>query len=274
MATPSIPDTSIATAVSARVNGERLVLLGWSRAILMQVSHPLVAAGVAGHSAFRANPIASARRLHHTVRAMLALTFGSDVERGRTIDEIRAIHRRVRGVLPRRVGPYPAGTAYSAEDPALVLWVHLTIVESSILAYESIVSPLASDERDAYCRAAASVAMDLGARESDVPLSWPALTGAVSATVSSGALHVGDDARAIASAVLRGGLSAALWPAAWINRRVTAGWLPPTLRDAYEFSWGERDVRALDRAIRYSRLLRRSLPGALARWPHARGGPA
>lgn len=83
MATPSIPDTSFATAVTARVNGERLVLLGWSRAILMQMSHPLVAAGVAGHSAFRANPIASARRLHHTVRAMLALTFGSDVERAR-----------------------------------------------------------------------------------------------------------------------------------------------------------------------------------------------
>ena len=32
--------------VAHRINAERLVLLGWSRAILLQMAHPLVAAGV------------------------------------------------------------------------------------------------------------------------------------------------------------------------------------------------------------------------------------
>src|SRR4051812_17166756 len=51
-----------APTVSHRVNAERIVLLGWSRAILLQLAHPLVAAGVAEHSTFRGGPFAAARR--------------------------------------------------------------------------------------------------------------------------------------------------------------------------------------------------------------------
>ena len=65
-----------AVPLSRRINAERLVLLAWSRAILLQLAHPLIATGVAEHSAFRDGPTAAARRLHHVVRAMLALTFG------------------------------------------------------------------------------------------------------------------------------------------------------------------------------------------------------
>jgi len=45
--------------VSRRINAERLALLGWSRAILLQFAHPLVAAGVADHSTFRGSPFAA-----------------------------------------------------------------------------------------------------------------------------------------------------------------------------------------------------------------------
>ena len=40
--------------VAWKVHRERVLLLGWGRAILLQFAHPLVAAGVADHSAFRA----------------------------------------------------------------------------------------------------------------------------------------------------------------------------------------------------------------------------
>src|SRR5687768_9666876 len=105
--------------ISRRVNAERLVLLGWSRAILLQLAHPLVAAGVAEHSSFRAGSVAAAKRLHMTVRAMLALTFGTGRGRAAARDGILAIHRRVHGVLPAATGRFPAGTPYSAEDPDL-----------------------------------------------------------------------------------------------------------------------------------------------------------
>ena len=116
--------------VAQRINAERLVLLGWTRAILLQLAHPLIAAGVYDHSSFRAAPFAAASRLHATIRAMLTLSFGTDAEREHALHGIRTIHTRVNGHLRHAVGVFPAGARYSAEDPALVLWVHLTLIES------------------------------------------------------------------------------------------------------------------------------------------------
>jgi uncharacterized protein (DUF2236 family) len=68
-------------SISHRINAERIVLLGWGRAILLQLAHPLIAAGVHDHSGFRSTTWAAVTRLYHTVHAMLALTFGSEAER-------------------------------------------------------------------------------------------------------------------------------------------------------------------------------------------------
>src|SRR5688572_32830582 len=110
--------------ISRQINAERLMLLGWSRAILLQLAHPLVAAGVADHSSFRDGGLAAAKRLHLTVKAMLALSFGDEHSRAAALDGIRTIHRRVHGHIAAQAGRFPAGTPYSAEDPDLVLWVH------------------------------------------------------------------------------------------------------------------------------------------------------
>ena len=63
-----------------KINAERVVVLGWPRAILMQFAHPLVAAAVADHSDFRGGQTAYLRRAHRTIGAMLALTYGTDDE--------------------------------------------------------------------------------------------------------------------------------------------------------------------------------------------------
>jgi len=70
---------------------------------------------------------------------MLALSFGTDAQREHALHGIRTIHTRVHGQLTQTVGVFPAGTPYSAEDPALVLWVHLTLLESIPLAYERFI---------------------------------------------------------------------------------------------------------------------------------------
>src|SRR5688500_9884495 len=110
---PELPRHQPVT-ISHRINAERIVLPGWSRAILLQLAHPLVAAGVAEHSTFRGGPLTAAVRLHHTVRAMLALTFGDEATREAALEGIRAIHRRVHGRLPVAAGRFPEGTPYSA----------------------------------------------------------------------------------------------------------------------------------------------------------------
>lgn len=257
------------TRLSRRINGERLILLGWSRAILMQMAHPLIAAGVIEHSSFRASPAAAVRRLRATVRAMLRLLFGDDETHARTVQAILAIHRRVRGTLTHAVGPFPAGTPYSAEDPALVLWVHATLIESTVLAFEAIVRPLSPDERDVYCDESATVARELGARPDDIPRTWADLSRYMDGVHASDVLTVGDDAREIARALLSGPLARYTGPVAWANRLLTTNWLPPRLRDAYALSWDHVQERRAARLLGLCRRVRRSLPGIVARWRHA-----
>ena len=246
------------------------MLLGWSRAILLQLAHPLVAAGVAEHSSFRGGRLSAAMRLHHTVRAMLALTFGDDLKREAALEGIRAIHRRVHGHLPAAAGRFPAGTPYSAEDPDLVLWVHATLIESIPLIYQHVVRPVAPEERDAYCAEAAAVAIDLGARDAEVPRTWNALSTYLERMYGSGAIAVSQQARELASAVLAPPFAPFIAPAAWMNRLVTVGLLPGRVRHEYGFTWSDARERTLRRVTRALRGARRVVPPAIALWPEAK----
>src|SRR6187551_197077 len=256
-----------AEAVARRLNGERLVVLGWTRAILLQFAHPLIAAGVYDHSGFRRSPLAAVQRLRHTVRAMLAISFGSEAERARAIGVIQGIHRRVHGQLREGVGPFPAGTNYSAEDPALVLWVHLTLIESIVLVYERLVRPLTEQDRDDYCIASAAVA--LGAPVSDVPRSWRALQDSMERIYGSGVIAIGSDARPLAQAVLRPRGAALAGPVTVLNEALTVGLLPSAIRDAYGFRWTRWRARLSGWTMAALRTFRRCLPGRLARWKAA-----
>jgi uncharacterized protein (DUF2236 family) len=265
-----LTSSAASMSVSRRVNAERLVLLAWTRAILLQIAHPMVAAGVFEHSGFRASPWAAAGRLHQTVKAMLALVFGSDAARNQAIAGIRAIHRRVNGRLAESVGPFPAGTPYSAEDPALVLWVHATLLESVPLLHELLVSPLSAAEHDAYCAEAAPIAIALGARAADVPRTREAVREYIDATYRSGVIAVGTQATALARAVMLPPAARVVLPAAWLNELVTIGLLPDHIRAQYGFRWTPGRARALPIALRTIRMLRRGTPDRLALWKDAR----
>jgi uncharacterized protein (DUF2236 family) len=255
--------------IAERINAERVVLAGWSRAILLQLAHPLVAQGVADHSTFREGLFTAAVRLHQTVGAMRRLTFGTAPEARRTLDGILAIHARVNGTLRDTVGPFPAGTRYSAEDPALLLWVHATLLDSLPLVYEALVVPLTPADRDAWCRESAPVARALGAA-ADVPETWAALQTYMTCMYASGQIVVGETARRLAQDVLSPRLSLAIAPVRTVNRQVTVGLLPPPIRDAYGFVWDAgRDAR-LERTLHLLRTLRRLTPEWLAYWPDAR----
>jgi uncharacterized protein (DUF2236 family) len=256
--------------IAHRVNAERLVLLGWSRAILLQLAHPLIAAGVDEHSSFRSGRLAPITRLHHTVRAMLALTFGDERARADAIGGIRGIHTRVHGRLAVATGRYPAGTPYSADDPDLLLWVHATLVESIPVLYERLVVPLADAERDAYCTQAAGIAVALGAASEDIPRTWNALQQYLAGKYASGEVVVGTQARELARLVLAPPLPAVVKPLAYVNRLVTIGLLPPHLREQYELDWSGTRERQLHRVLSMLRVGRRWLPRPVVWWPEAR----
>lgn len=262
MTTPALP-------VSRRVNAERLAVLGWSRAILLQLAHPLVAAGVAEHSSFRQGGLTAVARLHHTIRAMLALTFGDEAARTAAVEGIRAIHRRVHGRLPDAAGIFPAGTLYSAEDPNLVLWVHATLLESIPLIYEHIVEPLTATERDTYCAEAAAIAVDLGARAHEVPRTWAETEDYLDRMYASGAIAISRQAHELAAAVLSPPFAVFVPPLAAMNRVITVGLLPDPVRRQYGFEWSSSGKRRLDRSLAVLKSIRRVLPRRIALWPEA-----
>src|SRR5688572_21085689 len=139
-------------SVTWKVNREVVVVAGWGRAILLQLAHPAVAAGVHGHSTFRGSLRSSVRRAHSTVGAMLSLTFGDTEQVITAAARINSIHDRVRGSVPTYVAR--AGLQareYSAHDPDLQRWVHATMLDTIPLTYEQLVGPLTLRERDQYC---------------------------------------------------------------------------------------------------------------------------
>lgn len=256
--------------IAERINSERLVLLGWSRAILMQIAHPLIAAGVVQHSSFRGGALDAAVRLHHTVSAMLALTFGGNEARAAAIDRIRRIHRTVNGRLAAPVGRFPAGTPYSAEDPALLLWVHATLLDSTAGLYQRVVAPLTRSELDALCVQAAPLLEQLGGAPEATPRSWDTLQRYLTSVNDSGVLAVGDDARRLGAAVLTPRAAGLALPFGSLHRLVAVGSLSPELRDAYGFTWSPRRERRFARAIALLRVGRRITPRVLASWRIAR----
>jgi uncharacterized protein (DUF2236 family) len=255
---------------SRLVNGERLSVLGWGRAILLQVAHPLVAAGVAGHSTFRASRLAPLWRLHGTVRAMRALTFGTDAEAREAAAGINRIHDRVHGVLGEAVGPYAADTPYAARDPRLLAWVHVTLLDSMPLAYDRLVAPLPVAVRDAYCRESVRGAQLLGLAADLVPMSYEQTQAVIRAHLDDGSLVVTARARALAAAILAPPLRRLAWPMARLHWLTTVGLLPDSVRAQYGFTWTAADDRALERWCARLRAFSRLAPAVLRRWPEAR----
>ena len=256
--------------IARRVNREAVVVLGWGRAILMQLAHPLVAAGVGGHSRFDAGPLAYVERMRRTIGAMLSLTFGTEAQIRTTAARINAIHRGVHGRLPRSVGRYPAGTPYDATDPELLRWVHATLVDSQLRTYALFVGPLSADEKDRYCAEAARVGPRLGIAANALPDTTAGLDRYMKEMEQEERLAVGEQASRLAHALLAPPGGTWVAPALWLGRLTTLGLLPAPLRDQYGFAWRARDTRRLRWAAAVVRTARRTLPTALREWPAAR----
>ncbi len=256
--------------VSWKLHSEVALLLGWASAILLQFAHPLVARGVADHSGFRGGVRAPWQRLHRTLGAMLALTFGGEEGAARAARGINAIHDRVHGRLAQPEGLYHAGATYSAHDPALLRWVHATCLHAFIRAYECYVAPLRPEERDRYCAESSAVEPLLGIPDGYLPRSAAELSAYLGAMLASGEIVVTDTARRLAGEMLAPPGFRWLWPATWMFRVTALGLLPAPIRDAYGHRWAprhERALRLLAWSVRHALPL---LPSALRHWPAAR----
>jgi uncharacterized protein (DUF2236 family) len=111
------------------------------RALLMQALHPLAMAGVDQHSGWRRDP---AGRLAATSAYLATITFGERAAAAAAAARVRRVHDHVRGV------DAVTGRAYAAGDPALLLWVHAALVQSSLAAGQAFGTALSADDCDRY----------------------------------------------------------------------------------------------------------------------------
>lgn len=250
-----------------RIGRERALLAGGAAALLLQIAHPLVAAGVAEHSDF---PRGAFDRLRSTLDATLRITFGDREQAERTAERVRATHGSVRGTLGRATGGYPAGTAYDAGDPELALWVHATLVMTALDTYGHLVRPLRDPERIRYYEEAKRFGAMFGADERVMPPTYEAFVDYVGAMLGGGSLVAGPEARGLAEDILSPPVPGPIRPVRPINRIVTAGLLPRPIREAFRLEWRSRDRFVFRAAARMSRAALPLTPGPLRYWPHYR----
>jgi uncharacterized protein (DUF2236 family) len=128
-------------------------------AIIMEILHPAVMAGVHDLSNYQTQP---ERRMRNTFGYVLVTTFASTDAATSLIDRVRRMHERVNGTMPD-------GRPYRAMDPELIGWVHNAIPWAIMLAYEAYHRPLTIDEKNQYLSEQAVIAKLSGA--GDIPTS-------------------------------------------------------------------------------------------------------
>ena len=143
-----------------RVHGDvTSMMVGGVAALLLQMLHPAVLAGVWDHSNFRTDMLG---RLRRTARFIAMTTYGAKGEAAEAIARVRDVHGRIAGTLPD-------GTPYKADDPDLLAWVHVSEATCFLAAWQRYgAAPLPADEQDRYFADFAIIAERLGA--SPVPV--------------------------------------------------------------------------------------------------------
>ena len=239
-----------------KINREAVLLGAGPAALLLQVAHPWVARGVAEHSNFEADPFG---RLRRTLMTTMDLVFGDGPRAEAAVRRLNSVHAGVRG------------EDYRALDPALLLWVQVTLIKTSVEAYSRWVGPLTADERERFWQEARTVGVRLGIRLSESPESWPALVAYWNEMLADdGPIHPTSTARELSPMILRPPLPLLPTPVVELLGMPGLALLPPRLRDEFGIAWSATDeavAKGLSTAVR---AWASAVPGP-ARWmPQAR----
>ena len=130
------------------------------RALMLQALHPLAMAGVDQHSNWREDPVG---RLAATSGYLATITFGDRAAAERAAARVRRIHEHITGT------DTITGQRYEASDPALLLWVHATLVESGVVAAGMFGTPLSAPDADRYVAEMVAAAELVGMPAGQVP---------------------------------------------------------------------------------------------------------
>ena len=234
-------------SMARRVHGERAVgLLYGQRALLIGALEPLTYTGTMLSTRSADRPF---QRLARTAKIQETILLGTREEADKALAVVERLHRRVKGELPEAAGTHPAGTAYSAFDPELMLWTLAVIADSGRAMYEAMVRPLSEAEREGLWQDYVRFGELFGLQRADVPGSYREFSAWWRERMSSPDLQATDHGLEMAPLVAfhqpvpapaRGNLVA--------QNHIIKGTLPPRVREIFGIPWG-RSHEALYRTM-------------------------
>ncbi len=245
-------------SVGWKVNRESALFLAATRAALLQLAHPWVAAAIAQHSKTFHDPIA---RFHQTFRMMFTMSFGSLEQAFAAARQLHRRHQGISGTLSETAGRFAHGTSYEANEVAALLWVYATLIDSSVLAYELVLPPLTQLEREQYYSESLQTAALFGIPRECWPQDWAGFDRYMKSSLQSDMLGVTAATRQMGHR-LQDGAGLALQPPFWY-RALTIELLPPRLRQEFQLPFGERERRSAGRGLRWIRRIHPYLPAAM-----------
>jgi uncharacterized protein (DUF2236 family) len=270
-------------SVARMVHGERSVgLLYGQRALLIGALEPLTYTGTMMSTRSENRPF---QRLARTAKIQETILLGTREEADKALAVVQRLHERVKGTLPEAAGIHPAGAAYSAFDPELMLWTLAVIADSGRAMYETMVRPLSGAEREDLWQDYVRFGELFGLPCSEVPGSYREFSAWWQERLSS------PDLQATAHGLEMAPLVAFEQPVPRAARgnivaqnHIIKGTLPPRVREIFGIRWGsahERTFRAMTathrRARRYfPRKMRRGRNDVffdvVSKTEHQRGG--
>jgi uncharacterized protein (DUF2236 family) len=230
-----------------RLNRDAMLVLGAGpRALLLQVAHPLVAEGVDQHSDFRADPWA---RLWNTIRSYLTIVYGTGTAARAEIRRLNGLHRSIGGHVADPAARAAHGATYTARDQDLALWVHATLVDSTIVAYDAWIEPLGRDRRARYYAETLPIGRAFGIGAERLPPDLEAFVAYMDGMLApDGPIHPTATARELARSILHPPLAPLAPWLPGLARVPTAlydwtAWpavalLPPRICEEYGLRWG------------------------------------
>jgi len=242
------------------IAAEAVVLGGAGRALLLQIAHPAVGRGVVDHSDFASHLM---DRFDGTMLYLMGSMYGSEDEIAAVRRHVNRAHAPVRGVDP------VSGSAYTAYDPELQLWVAATLYETTVDVHRRVFGPLTPSEADRAYRDFSAALSNLQLSHDDWPHDRTVFDGYWGRMI--GLLRVDADVLAVSRQILHpAGVPWWMRPALPLFRLVTAGLLPGSVRSLFEIGWDDRRQRRFDRVMRWTGRLYPHLPMRVRHLPRDR----